>query len=152
MSVSGDGHLIEVTGTGDDQSYRVVCPDGGENCECWAECQQSHPCDVGPHPHDKDCEPDCDGEDHALECDEWLWRDGMMHGEFHQYVGSFLCIQDSGCWMTDWIIEFDEINPNFTPGLYEFDYDETDPDDPGLLYILGMRPVEQTVATAVNPT
>lgn len=82
-------HLIEVTGTGDDQTYRVVCPDGGKDCECWAECD----------------------EDHALECDEWVWRDGLLHGEFHRYIGSVLCIQELGCWMPSWDIEFAEVNP-----------------------------------------
>jgi hypothetical protein len=130
------GHLIEVTG---DQSYRVICPDGGKDCECWSECGLSHFCDCGPHPHGEDCELDCD-EDHALECDEWLWRDGMLHGEFHQYVGSMVCIKDTGCWLPEWTIEFDQVNPDFASGLYEFDYDEPDPDEGGLLYIVAMRP------------
>lgn len=141
IGMAKHGHLLQVVGTGGDQRYRVICPEDGKHCECWSECSQSHLCDCGPHPHEKDCDPDCDIEDHALECDEWLWRDGMLHGEFHQYVGSMVCIKDTGCWMPEWTIEFDQVKPSFAPGLYEFDYDEPDPDEGGLLYILKTRAV-----------
>lgn len=132
---------MEVAGGGDDQRYSIVCPDDGKNCECWIECPEDHPCDCGSseHEHDKLCDADCD-ENHALDCDEWVWRDGMLHGQFHQHIGSMLCIKDSGCWMPSWTIEFDQINHNFEPGLYEFDFEDPDPDDDGLLYILAMRP------------
>lgn len=141
VTVTDHGHLIEVTGDDpDDRRYRVICPDGGKNCECWTECQESHPCDCGPHPHDSDCPALCD-EDHSLECDEWLWRDGMMHGTFHQYVGSLLCIKDSGCWMPQWDIEFDQINYRelYPPGIYDFSYEQPDPDDFACPYILSMQ-------------
>jgi hypothetical protein len=131
-------HLLEVVGSGEDQSYRVVCPGNGKDCESWAECGKDHPCDCGPHPHGSDCPLICD-ENHSLECDEWLWRDGMLHGEFHQHVGSMVCVEMAGCWMPDWTIEFDQIDHDFAPGLYEFDYEEPDPDDGGVLYILAMR-------------
>lgn len=133
-------HLMQVIGTGADQRCRVICPDGGVNCECWVECGETHRCDCGSteHEHSEDCDPDCD-EDHALDCDEWLWRDGMLHGDFHQYVGSMVCVKGSGCWMPDWEIEFDQVE-DLVPGLYEFDYEEPDTDDAGLLYVLAMRP------------
>jgi hypothetical protein len=140
MSARESGqHVMEVTRTGDDQRYRVICPDNGKNCESWQECDQTHPCDCGPHPHDPDCkghltEAGCD-EDDSLDCDEWLWRDGMMHGEFHQYVGSMVCVEAGGCWMPDWDIEFDQINHEVPPGIYSFTYEEPDPDEGGLLYI-----------------
>lgn len=130
-------HRMQVLGTGDDQRYRVICPDGGKNCECWVECQQTHRCDAGPHPHAAECEPGCD-EDHAQECDEWLWRDGVLHGDFHQYVGGLVCVKDIGCWMPDWDIEFDR-REDWPPGLYEFDYESPDDDMGGLLYIVTMR-------------
>lgn len=139
-----NGHLIEVSGPDGDRRYRIICPDNGQNCECWVECQESHRCDCeGPHDHDQWCDPDCD-EDHALDCDEWLWRDGVMHGEHHQWIGSLLCIRDSGCWMPSWEIEFDQVRPNFAPGLYEFDYDAPDPDEGGCLYITEMHAVSLT--------
>lgn len=136
-----DKHLIEVTKDDVERRfYRIICPGGGANCECWSECGQEHRCDCGPHNCDNDCDSGCEG-DHALECDEWLWRDGMLHGDFHQHVGSMVCVRTPGCWMTDWAIEFDEVSPVFAPGLYEFDYDEPDPDEGGLLYITAMRAI-----------
>lgn len=142
--VTGHGHRIEVTGEDeDDRHYRIICPDGGANCECWVECQASHPCNCGPHPHDKDCPPICD-EDHSLECTEWLDReDGEMHGEVHQWVAGMICIRDTGCWMPEWDIEFDQIGYRslYPPGVYEFDYEDPDDDMGGCLYVLTMRPV-----------
>lgn len=141
-TITNHRHLIEVSV--DDverRTCRIICPDSGKNCENWAECGKDHRCDCGdPHEHEKDCDADC-AEDHALDCDEWVWRDGMLHGEYHRQVGSYLCIQETGCWMPDWEIEFDQVNPEFAPGLYEFDYNEPDIDDASLLYITAMRPV-----------
>lgn len=131
-------HLIEVTGDDYGRQYQIVCPDGGKDCTCWIECPQDHPCDCGIHPHDADCPLLCD-ENHALDCDEWLWRDGMLHGVYHQHVGSMICIKDAGCWMPSWEIEFDQ-REDWAPGLYEFDYEDPDADDGGCLYILAMRP------------
>lgn len=131
-----------VIGTGDDTRYRVVCPDDGKRCESWVECGKTHRCDCGSPEHDHDdehCDPNCQG-DHALDCDEWIWRDGMLHGEFHQYVGSMVCVQAPGCWMPHWDIEFDQVRPSFAPGLYVFDYETPDPDEWSVLYILAMRP------------
>lgn len=119
----GSQHLIEVVGTGDDQTYRIVCPDGGKNCQSAVECTKEHRCDCGPHPHDDKCDEGC-AVDHAEECDEWLYRnDGLMHGEHHLYAGGVICVHDSACWMSEWDIEFTGPEVEYTPGLYEFDYD-----------------------------
>ena len=141
-TVSSGGHRMQVIGAGDDRRYRIICPDDGQNCECWIECQEAHQCNCGPHPHDAaDCEPACD-EDHSLECDEWIWNDEELHGQEHRYVSGMLCIRDSGCWMPQWEIEFDQVRPCFAPGLYEFDYEDPDDDMGGCLYILAMRLVK----------
>lgn len=141
-TVSSGDHRMQVIGTGDDQRYRVICPDGGKNCECWIECQESHPCNCGPHPHDEGCQPDCD-EDHSLECDEWLWNDEELHGQEHRSISGMLCIRDEGCWMPQWDIEFDQINHRdlYPPGLYKFDYEDPDDDMGGILLIVTMEAV-----------
>ncbi|CAA0129303.1 Uncharacterised protein [Mycolicibacterium vanbaalenii] len=138
--VTGHRHRLQAIGIGDDRRWRIICPDGGQNCECWIECQEAHPCNCGPHPHDQHCAPDCD-EDHSLECDEWLWNDEELHGQEHRYVSDMLCIRDSGCWMPHWGIEFD--NPqSLPPGVYDFDYEDPDDDMGGTLYIVAMRPAD----------
>lgn len=140
------GHHIQVTGDEDDRQYRIICPDGGANCECWVECQQTHRCNCGgEHGHDDGllCPSDCD-EDHSTECTEWLDRDdGELHGEEHRWVAGMICIRDTGCWMPEWDIEFDQINYRslYPPGVYEFDYEDPDDDMGGCLYVLTMRPV-----------
>lgn len=136
-------HLIEVTGTGEDQTFRVVCPDGGKSCESCVECDKEHRCDCGPHPHGADCDEDCD-DDHALECDEWLYRDGMMHGEHHLYAGGLICVRETEtCWMREWDIELADRDIDYAPGLYEFDYDQDSAyyDGGDTLDVTAMRPV-----------
>lgn len=131
-------HLIEITGRGDDFNCRVICPDGGKNCECWVECDEEHRCDCGPHPHDDQCESGCT-EDHALDCDEWIWNESDLHGEAHQYISGMVCVNAPGCWMQQWEIEFDR-REDWPTGLYEFDYEEPDDDMGGCLYVVAMRP------------
>lgn len=138
-------HLIEVTGTGDDQSFRIICPDDGKNCQSWVECDKDHHCDCGLHPHERDCEDSCT-DDHSLECNDWVYRDGMMHGEFHQYAGDVISVRGSGCWMPDWDIEFADPAIEYAPGLYDFDFDQDSAYscDGGIgstLDITAMRPV-----------
>lgn len=94
-----DGHRIRVTNNSndDDTEYELICP-GGDDCESWRECQRTH-----------------------LVRDEWELDEQVAHGEYHQIVGNFLCVQMAGCWMPARELEFNE--PHHDDGLYAFEYD-----------------------------